>query len=317
MPEEIFDDTINTPKTLLVNSSNSNEALDHLGDEDWFKTTLTAGHVYALTMEDQSGGAIDPFLSIYDSLGNVVDSNDDIDVVTPGVNDNGLNAGFFFKPETTGTYYIGASSLKNNDLGDYSLALQELATSAQSSYIGGSEADVIHMESGENFKDDIVVGRGGDDDIHGFRGADILSGGDGQDIVRGGNGQDILTGGDGADYIFGGFGKNTFLNSADGSIDRIVCRSDQFAYNYVYDQAGNNPNGEKVDTFYDLDAFDQIWIDGVDTADIQVIDNAANGIEIYTGGFLEAVYVGNDLDQNQIAGMTFGFDSTVAPLPIA
>ena len=189
--------------------------------------------------------------------------------------------------------------------------------------MGTSGGDFIRMESNDQYKNDVVVGFAGDDDIHTFRGADTIAGGEGNDLIRGGNGADMLTGGDNDDDIYGGFGQNRFLNSADGHIDRIIIRSDQFVYNYVYDKDGNSPNGEKADVIDELDANDQIWIDGVSIDALSVRDNIshttpfgfqANGIGIYSNGFLEAVYTGNDLTSTQINSMLNAFDSNVAPL---
>ena len=190
--------------------------------------------------------------------------------------------------------------------------------------MGSGGGDFIRMESNEFYKDDVVVGFAGDDDIHAFRGADTIAGGEGNDLIRGGNGRDMLTGGDNDDIIYGGFGQNRFLNSADGHIDRIVIRSDQFVYNYVYGKDGNSPLGEKADVIDELDSFDRIWIDGVPTSELTVRANTfhttpfgevANGIGIYSYGVLEAVYTGDDLNVTQISSMLGGFDSTTSPLP--
>jgi len=44
--------------------------------------------------------------------------------------------------------------------------------------------------------------------------------------------------------MYGGFGLNTFEDSADGEIDQLFFKSDQWAWNWLDGKAGNSPNGE-------------------------------------------------------------------------
>ncbi len=181
-------------------------------------------------------------------------------------------------------------------------------------FIGGASADVLKGYSGDNFGADLLDGGDGDDDLTGYRGADFLNGGAGNDILRAGNGRDILTGGDGADVFYGGFGLNTFEDEADGQIDQLYFRSDQWAENWLYGSAGNSPNGEKADKIEKLDAFDQIYVQGVETSQLSYgavshqsnLGETLSGIGIYASGVLEAVYVGGNLSMGQIAAMTQG-----------
>ncbi len=181
-------------------------------------------------------------------------------------------------------------------------------------FIGGASADVLKGYSGDNFGADLLDGGDGDDDLTGYRGADFLNGGAGNDILRAGNGRDILTGGDGADVFYGGFGLNTFEDEADGQIDQLYFRSDQWAENWLYGSAGNSPNGEKADKIEKLDAFDQIYVQGVETSQLSYgavshnsnLGETLSGIGIYASGVLEAVYVGDNLSLGQIAAMTQG-----------
>ena len=100
----------------------------------------------------------------------------------------------------------------------------------------------------------------------------------------------------------------------DGSIDYLYFKSDQFAYNYIYDSAGNNPTGQKVDILKGLDTTDRIFMQGVSTSSLsfQQINNFASpsgtfsGIGIYSSGFLEAIYTGGDLTAAQLQSMTSG-----------
>ena len=152
------------------------------------------------------------------------------------------------------------------------------------------------------------------DRLFAYRGADTLHGGQGDDTLRAGNGRDVIDGGDGSDSMYGGFGLNTFEDADDGDVDQIFFKSDQHAYNWIYDKDGNSPNGEKADKIMELDPFDEIWVQGVETEelDFQNVVHYSNpgetldGIGIYASGALEAVYVGDDLSLGQIESMTQG-----------
>ena len=160
----------------------------------------------------------------------------------------------------------------------------------------------------------MISGSSGDDTLIGVRGKDSLSGGLGDDLVRAGNGRDVIDGGDGSDTMYGGFGLNTFEDADDGEIDQLFFKSDQHAYNWIYDKAGNSPTGQKADKIMELDPFDEIFVQGVQTEelDFQNVVHYSNlgetleGIGIYASGALEAVYVGDDLSLGQIESMTQG-----------
>lgn len=319
MAEALNDGSILTTNSISVGNS-TRDTLDFLGDSDWFSTSLTAGTVYGIIMSGNEDN-FDSYLYLRDVNGQIIAFNDDLDYYTPNVGDNILNSTILYKPSTSGTFYIEADSFVDGSTGDYDLTIEEIP--AGDSRMGTSGGDLIRMESSDLYKNDVVVGFAGDDDIHAFRGADTIAGGQGNDLIRGGNGADMLTGGDNDDDIYGGFGQNRFLNSADGHIDRIIIRSDQFVYNYVYDKDGNSPNGEKADVIDELDANDQIWIDGVSRDALSVRANTvhttpfgvqANGVGIYSNDVLEAVYTGNNLNATQINSMLNAFDSNVAPL---
>ena len=146
------------------------------------------------------------------------------------------------------------------------------------------------------------------------RGKDYLEGGSGNDELRAGNGRDIINGGEGSDTMYGGFGLNTFEDADDGEIDQLFFKSDQHAYNWIYDKDGNSPNGQKADKIMELDPFDEIFVQGVETEELDFgnvvhysnLGETLEGIGIYASGALEAVYVGEDLSLGQIESMTQG-----------
>ena len=183
-------------------------------------------------------------------------------------------------------------------------------------FVGTSSSDSLKGYSGDNFGADLLDGGEGADTLIGYRGADFLAGGAGNDELRAGNGRDIITGGAGSDTMYGGFGLNTFEDEADGAADSLYFKSDQWAVNWLNGKAGNNPNGEKADTLVELDPFDSIYIQGVKTEDLsfkRVVHRRVRqgwtsqwGIGIFASGYLEAIYIGDDLSMSQIEEMTEG-----------
>ena len=151
---------------------------------------------------------------------------------------------------------------------------------------------------------DEIYGDIGNDTLVGYRGADDMWGDAGDDVIYAGNGGDEIWGDSGSDTLFGGFGANEFLWEDDGAVDDLVLKSDQYAYNWVYGSSGNSPNGEKADTIYELDSFDRIWVQGVDTNQLS-FGRVNDGIGIFANGTLEATYIGSNLNVDQISRMTF------------
>ncbi len=182
------------------------------------------------------------------------------------------------------------------------------------SVMGTNRDDEIFGWSNDNFGDDLFHGGNGNDRLVAYRGADNIFGGKGNDELRAGNGRDIINGGEGKDTMYGGFGLNTFEDSIDGSIDYLYFKSDHLAYNYLYEKSGNSPNGEKCDKICELDEFDKIYLQGAKTEQLSFreVDHLSktgetlSGIGIYADEVLEAVYIGDNLNQDQIQSMTFG-----------
>lgn len=183
-----------------------------------------------------------------------------------------------------------------------------------SSYFAVSEGETI-FDFDFMIGHDYISGSTGDDVLKGFRGWDDIWGNAGSDTIIAGNGRDIIWGGTGADRLYGDFGLNTFKWEDDGYQDYIYVKSDQWNYNWLYGKSGNSPNGEKADIIYELDSFDRIAVQGVDTSTISFdfvshdfvqLGETYDGIGIYASGVLEAVYIGSKLNISQIEDMTFG-----------
>ena len=171
---------------------------------------------------------------------------------------------------------------------------------------GGSGSDELRGMSGDFFQNEEINGGNGNDIIMGFRGKDSLYGGAGDDVLRAGNGRDLIVGGSGKDTMYGGFGRNTFEGLKDGYSDTIYFKSDQWAYNYIYDKAGNSPSGEKCDIIYDLDASDSIIIQGAKTTDIVVYKGQGGDVGLFVKNVIEGYIPETSLSQPQLVSMISG-----------
>lgn len=218
----------------------------------------------------------------------------------------GTNNGFNVYLRTTGTNLNGLSPVYDYiSIGDdagYLIAISDISLD----YNG--MVDVFNSPFANPnilMGADTIGGTDFNDELIGFRGADYFNAYGGDDIIRAGNGPDLITGGFGSDIQYGGFGKNAFFDNKDGYVDTIYVKSDQFAYNYLYDSAGNSPNGEKLDFIYDVDSFDDIVVQGVST-DRLTIGNYFGDIGIFADGYVEAVIVDSSLTINNVAFMVSG-----------
>ena len=170
-------------------------------------------------------------------------------------------------------------------------------------------ADVLPASQEVEITSSLLTGGDGANNIFGLSGWDVIDAGAGNDSVRGGNGRDVITGGTGSDELWGDFGWNTYLENNDGEKDLLVIKSDQLLENFWYGKSGNNPNGEKADIITELDAFDQIKILGAETEQITIKSASAHGLSglgIFAAGFLEAVYIGENLSVKQLSLMVSG-----------
>ena len=143
-------------------------ALDTRDDEDWIRIDLVAGETYEINLAGSGdNGAADTILEVFNSDGERVARNDDID--TAGGN---LNSMVTYTPDSSGAYYISASSYAanpaQNNSGDYVVTV---SGSGDSDKLSGTDAD------------EELDGGAGDDLLEGGAGADMLMGGAGFDIA--------------------------------------------------------------------------------------------------------------------------------------
>ena len=96
-------------------------------DKDWIRIELTAGMVYTFSLSGAAeGGSNDTVLSLHDSKGGLIDSNDDIDGPKGDLNSEIKD----FIPEVSGVYYLSASAYTGNPFvdnsGAYTLTVTEM-----------------------------------------------------------------------------------------------------------------------------------------------------------------------------------------------
>ena len=98
--------SVETTYTISVGDGFEGQFEDRL-DEDWIKVELVAGQTYDIRLDYAgSDGTIDTMLRIYDSAGEQVAYNDDIDVDAVE-----YSSMVEFSPETGGVYYISAAQI--------------------------------------------------------------------------------------------------------------------------------------------------------------------------------------------------------------
>ena len=193
-----------------------NGILDHKFDEDWVKIELEKGKTYQINLSGSGKDgdeAEDTILKLFDSKGDYIVTNDDIDTAN-----RDFNSELIFTATGDDTYYISASSYTSNpnldNSGGYMVTVEEIEIVVDTSITGNSASNRLSGTSdGEQINglggNDTLYGHGGDDILDGGTGNDALNGGDGDDELDGGLGDDTLNGGSGADKLTGGEGDDT------------------------------------------------------------------------------------------------------------
>ena len=174
-------------------------------------------------------------------------------------------------------------------------------------YIDGQDGNDTLIGGSAAYKD-VMLGGAGDDFLGGGGGPDHIFGQADIDEIRAGHGKDLLSGGSGSDVLYGGGGANTFLPELDGSVDELFILSDFRSHGYEW---GRSHGGINADVIQELDADDRITILGTSDSELSFRDVVAGthnqsqaGIGIFDGEMLEAIYVGSNLDANQLDSIT-------------
>ncbi|HET9427760.1 MAG TPA: M10 family metallopeptidase C-terminal domain-containing protein, partial [Allosphingosinicella sp.] len=133
-PDDVPDD-ITTTRTVTVDGEHIVSTINTIGDQDFFRVELEAGHVYDIAQYLVTGGPSgvplnDAYIELYDASGNLIVSADGGGPNTP----SGLDALLTFIPETSGTYYINARAYDTDSVngttgdavGDYELFVTDV-----------------------------------------------------------------------------------------------------------------------------------------------------------------------------------------------
>ena len=139
---------------------------------------------------------------------------------------------------------------------------------------------------------------------------DVLTGGLGSDLLRGDLGNDVLTGGGGADELWGDLGSNQFFSRADESSAWVLISRDG--------SSKSRRNRRSVDEIAELGSEDQVGILGASTRRLRFKPTSINstaygqldGIGIYVGNRLEAVYTGGDLSLVDLRDLSVGLPAS-------
>ncbi|MCC0069318.1 MAG: M10 family metallopeptidase C-terminal domain-containing protein [Rhodobacteraceae bacterium] len=111
---EVGDAAGSTATTYVMAVSDTfNGALNANGDDDWIRIDLTAGDIVQIDLAATT--FFDPYLRLYDSTGTLIAENDD--------NGVSLNSSLTFQALSSGSYYISARSLGDNETGTYALSV--------------------------------------------------------------------------------------------------------------------------------------------------------------------------------------------------
>lgn len=115
------DDT--TTATVEIGETVYN-TLDYAGDRDWFRLDLTAGDIVTISLfgtdhdtANDFGALEDPYLTVYDSDGDIVASNDDY---------YSLDSLLTFAADETATYFVEVAAYSDIYTGDYGLSVEEV-----------------------------------------------------------------------------------------------------------------------------------------------------------------------------------------------
>jgi serralysin len=155
-----------------------------------------------------------------------------------------------------------------------------------------------------------TTARSSGDRLIGTASDDVLIGGAGQDLLRGELGNDKLTGGGSADELLGGLGSNRFSSATDGAMDWLLISRDG--------SSKRSKMRRSVDDIADLGSEDQIGILGARTSRLRFAATSIesksygllDGIGIYVGNRLEAIYTGGDLRRTELQNLTVGLPAS-------
>ncbi len=141
-PDTIADD-ISTTATVTVDGAHIVSTIDMIGDQDFFRVDLVAGHMYDIGQFLVTGGPSgvplnDAYIEIYTPDGQLLTNADGGGPNTP----SGLDALLTFVAQETGTYYInarafdqdGTNGTTGDSVGDYELFVDDVTGRPDTTY---------------------------------------------------------------------------------------------------------------------------------------------------------------------------------------
>lgn len=103
---------------LTANGEGRTSVISPNDDSDWFSVDLVEGRPYRFSVNaTDENGLADPMLTLYDSDGHEVASDDD--------GGTGMNSYLYFASPTGGTYYAAVSSANHSGSGHYSINVSD------------------------------------------------------------------------------------------------------------------------------------------------------------------------------------------------
>lgn len=237
-----------------------------VGDYDTYNTTFIQGLTYSVAAKGASSGSGslgDPNIALYDSNGNRLLFNDDVNPPndsTPGTNRDGQ---LTFTVGQTAIYSLGVGEQGNNATGSYTLTVSAgYASNNADKVTGTGYNDAVNGMAGN----DIINGMGGNDLLFGGAGADQLIGGAGNDALHGQAGNDALRGMAGNDVLFGGGGADQLAGGA--GADRFVFSS--------YAESSSRYGIDRIVSADGAPAMEGVGVRGGDVLDLRGIDANVN-----------------------------------------
>jgi serralysin len=165
-----------TAQSVAVGGSNTGNH-QFTGDQDWFSTSLVAGHNYIIKESGSptgEGTLTDTLVGVHNSAGTLLYADDDSGV--------GLNSVVAVHANSNGTYYVDAGAYSSTTPGTYSVTVQDLGVGSAAShfqYASGLALNSFGPAAGgwttQNGTPRFLGNANGDDqtDIFGFGGAGV------------------------------------------------------------------------------------------------------------------------------------------------
>ncbi|ENW06593.1 beta strand repeat-containing protein [Acinetobacter beijerinckii] len=330
-------DTATSAWTVDENPLFGNSSIPHvtaivestIGQAEFFSVNVGAGETLTADIDFSASSPIgngnDLIISILDSLGNVLVTNDDSLISNGGLGSfDSLDSYLTYTPASAGTYYLqvypfGASTFTSNNT--FMLNVSVTGHAVGTGAVQGN---------------DIIDGGNGDDSIFAQGGLDTLNGGAGNDFLHGGSGNDTLNGGEGLDKLYGDVGDDTLRLTTmtslvlgevyDGGIGIDTLLVDDPASTYNFDLRNITLNSLEIFKFTDpgLNGFatalvnsSQLSIGNFTTVNGISFSDVTDRYEIYMDtqnlnlstttflnfeGSLDSVVINGSADNNSIIG---------------